>query len=95
MAACAVPRAGLAASHQEVLGPWFVEIRFGPLEGRNVAPEARVVSSPQAGDSWEFGRFPPSGCSRLRSAVFGSGRGILGAGPASPHAEAVALFRTD
>lgn len=51
MAARAHPCAGLAASHREVLGPWFVENCFRSLESRNVPPEARVVSSLQAGGS--------------------------------------------
>lgn len=51
MAARPHPRAEPAATHREVLGPWFVENCFRSLESRNVPPEARVVSSLQAGDS--------------------------------------------
>lgn len=48
MAARAHPCAGLAASHREVPGPWFVENCFGSLESRNVPPEGLIGFHPQA-----------------------------------------------
>lgn len=63
-----------------------------------MAPEARVVSSPRAGDAraFETGLFLPSGGSHLRWAALRQAReGFLEAGAAAPRGGTIAPLRTD